>query len=126
VCEGYRPERREYLHSACCDVSDLITEIESWLMRWPQVMTVLAVAAEGAHLHPGIMKFYYSSKLPKHVSSLFTFEAIRGCGMGELLEFKQEGDWCSPGEAMELLLPIEMEARDMMSALLEGLPELFG
>ena len=30
--------------------------------------------------------------------------------MGELAEFKQEGEWCSPGEAMELSLPIEMEA----------------
>jgi hypothetical protein len=46
--------------------------------------------------------------------------------MGELVEFKQEREWCSPGEAMELLLPIEMEAKDMVSALLEGLPELFG
>ena len=72
------------------------------------------------------MEFYYSSELPKHFSSLFTFAAIRGCGMGELVEFKQEREWCSPGEAMELLLPIEMEAKDMVSALLEGLPELFG
>ncbi len=72
------------------------------------------------------MEFYYSSQLPKHFSSLSTFEAIRGCGMGELIEFKQEGEWCSPGEAMELLLHIEMEARDMVSALQEGLPELFG
>ncbi len=86
---GYRPQRSEYLHRACCDVSDLITEIESWLMRWPLVM---AVAAEGAQLHPGIMELYYSSELPKHVSSLFTFEAIRGCGMGVLAEFKQEGE----------------------------------
>ncbi len=31
-----------------------------------------------------------------------------------------------PGEAMELLLPIEMEAREMVSTLLEGLPELLG
>ncbi len=54
----------EYLHRACCDVSDLITEIESWLTRWPQVMAVLAVAAEGAHLHPGIMEFYFSRELP--------------------------------------------------------------
>jgi hypothetical protein len=123
VHAGYRPQRREYLHCACFDISGPITEIETWLTRWPQVM---AVAAEGAHLHPGIMEFYYSSELPNHVSSLFTFEAIRGCGMGELAEFKQEGEWCSPGEAMELLLPIEMEARDMVSALLEGLPELFG
>jgi hypothetical protein len=45
--------------------------------------------------------------------------------MGELAEFKQEGEWCSPGESMELLLPIEMEAREMVSALLEGLPKLF-
>jgi hypothetical protein len=72
------------------------------------------------------MEFYYSSELPKHVSSLFTFKVIRGCGMGELTEFKQEGEWCSPGEAMELLLPIKMEARDMVSAQLQGLPELFG
>jgi hypothetical protein len=62
----------------------------------------MAVAAEGAHLHPGIMEFDYSSELPKHVSSLFTFKAIRGCGMGELAEFKQEGECCSPREVMEL------------------------
>jgi hypothetical protein len=39
------------------------------------------------------MEFYYSSELPKHFSSLFTFAAIRGCGMGELAEFKEEGEW---------------------------------
>ncbi len=61
---GYRPQHKEYLHRTCCDVSKLIIEIESWLARWPQVMVLLAVAAEGAHLHPGIMEFYYSSELP--------------------------------------------------------------
>ncbi len=71
--------------------------------------------------HNGVLLL---QRAPKHVSSLF--EGIRGCGMGELVEFKQEGEWCFPGEAMELLLPIEMKARDMVSALLEGLPEFFG
>ncbi len=31
-----------------------------------------------------------------------------------------------PGEAMELLLPIEMEVREMVTALLEDLLELLG
>jgi hypothetical protein len=84
-------------------------------------MAALMVAAEGAHLYPGILDFYLP-ELPKHVSHLFTFEAMGGCGMGELAEFKQEGEWCSPGS----LLPIEMEVREMVTAILEGLPELFG
>ncbi len=36
------------------------------------------------------------------------------------------GGVVQPREAMELLLPIEMEAREMVSALLDGLPKLFG
>ncbi len=79
----YRPVRREYLHLACCDVADLLKEIGSWLTRWPQVMAALAVAAEGAHLHPGILDFYLP-ELPKLVSHLFTFEVVTGCGLGEL------------------------------------------
>jgi hypothetical protein len=126
VRAGYRPCRQDYLHRACCDVADLLKEVGSWLTRWPQAMAALAVGAAGAHLHPGILDFSYSPELPEHVSHLFTFEAIRGHGMGELAEFKGEGDWFNPGEAMEMLLPIEMEAREMVAALLEGLPELFG
>jgi hypothetical protein len=78
-------------------VVDLLKEIGSRLIRRPQVMAALTVAAEGAHFHPGILDFSYLPALPKHVSHLFTLEAIRGCGMGELAEFKQEGEWCSPG-----------------------------
>jgi hypothetical protein len=126
VRAGYRPVRWEYLHCTCCEVADLLNKIGRWLTRWPQVMVALAVAAVGAHLNHGIMDFSYLPELPKHVSHLFTFKVVRGCGMGELAESKQEGEWCNPGEAMELLLPIEMEVREMMTALLEGLPELFG
>jgi hypothetical protein len=46
--------------------------------------------------------------------------------MGNLAEFRQEVQCCNTEEAMELLLPIEMEAREMMAALLEALPEIFG
>jgi hypothetical protein len=49
VCSGYCPCRREYLNRACCDVSDLLKEISSWLTQWPAVMAALVVAAEGAH-----------------------------------------------------------------------------
>ena len=38
----------------------------------------------------------------------------------------QEGQWCNPEEAMELLPPIQMEAREMVAVLLEALPEIFG
>jgi hypothetical protein len=65
-------------------VADLLNEIGGWLTRWLQLMAGLAVAAEGAHLHPGILDFSCLPELPKHVSHLFTFEAIKGCGMGEL------------------------------------------
>jgi hypothetical protein len=126
VRDGFRPARREYLHRACCDVSDLLDEVKGWLTRWPDAMAALAIAAEGAHLHPDILEFTYSRELPKMVSALFSFEAIRGSGLGRLAEFRQDGEWCSREEAAELLLPIEREAREMVQALLEALPEIFG
>ncbi len=41
--------------------------------------------------HHGIL--WNLPELPKHVSHLFTFQVVRGCGMGELAEFKQEVEW---------------------------------
>jgi hypothetical protein len=32
----------------------------------------------------------------------------------------------NPHEAMDMLLPIMMEAREMVEALLKGLPEIYG
>jgi hypothetical protein len=122
VRDRFCPARREYLHRACCDVSDLLDEVKGWLTRWPDAMAALAIAAEGAHLHPDILEFSYSRELPKMVSALFSFEAIRGSGLGRLAEFRQDGEWCSREEAAELLLPIEREAREMVRALLEALP----
>ncbi len=57
----------------------------------------LAVAAEGAHLHPDILDFSYSPELAKHVSSLFTFEAIRGCGMGGSQNLSRRGSGAALG-----------------------------
>jgi hypothetical protein len=31
VRAGYCPNREEYLHQACCDVSDLLDEVRGWL-----------------------------------------------------------------------------------------------
>ncbi len=49
---------RECLHRTYCYVSDsdLLEEVRSWLTQWPAAMMVaLAVAAEGARLHPGLL-----------------------------------------------------------------------
>ncbi len=73
VRDGFRPARREYLHWACCDVSDLLDEVKDWLTRWPDAMAALAIAAEGAHPHLYILEFSYSRELPKMVSALFSF-----------------------------------------------------
>ncbi len=54
-------------------------------------LAALLVAAEGAYLHPGILEFSYIPKLPKHVSVLFTFDAIRRDGMGRKADFNREG-----------------------------------
>ncbi len=74
-------------------------------------MAALAIAAEGAHSHPDILEFSYSRELPKMVSALFSFEAIRESGLGRLAEFGQDEELCSREEAEEFLLPIEREAR---------------
>jgi hypothetical protein len=97
------PPREKGLHRACCDVADLLVEVNSWLTQWPAAMAALAVAAEGAHLHEGILKF--SAELPKHVSSMFTFEAIRGHGMGSLAAFNNDGEGCNPQEALRSSFP---------------------
>ncbi len=121
VRDRFRPARREYLHRACCDVSDLLNEVKGWLTRWPDEMAALAIAAEGAHPHPYILEFSYCRELPKMVSALFSFEAIRGSGLGRLVELGQDEELCSREEAAEFLLPIEREAREMVRAL----PEIF-
>ncbi len=126
VRDGFRPARRENLHRACCDVSDLLDKVKGWLTRWPDAMAALAISAEGAHPHPYILEFSYSRELPKMVSALFSFEAIRGSGLGRLAEFGQDEELCSREEAAEFLLPIEREAREMVRALYEALPEIFG
>ena len=53
-------------------------------------MAPLPVAAEGVHNAPSPWDPVLLELL-KHVSSLFTFEAIRSCGMGNLAELRQEG-----------------------------------
>ncbi len=121
VCSGYCPCQQEYLHHACCDVSDLLKEISSWLTQWPAVMAALAVAAEGTHLHKGILDFSYAPNLAKHVCELFTFKVST-----RLHKFNCEGEWMNVQEAMDMLLPIVMEAREMVEALLKGLPEIYG
>jgi hypothetical protein len=77
----FKLSRRDYLHRACCDVSDLLNEVSSWLTRWPAVMAV-----EGAHLYEGILDFSYSPELAKLVYGLFTFESLIGHAMGRLHE----------------------------------------
>ena len=62
---GFHPDHREYLHRACCDVTDLLEEVQAWAMRWPMVLAAMLVAAEGAFLHPGILEFSYSPELLK-------------------------------------------------------------
>jgi hypothetical protein len=62
---GFHPDHRECLHRACCDVTDLLEEVQAWAMRWPMVLAAMLVAAEGAFLHPGILEFSYSPELPK-------------------------------------------------------------
>jgi hypothetical protein len=74
-------------------------------------MAALAIAAEGAHPHPDILEFSYSRELSKMVSAHFSFEALRGSGLGRLVEFGQDEELCSREEAEEFLLPIECEAR---------------
>jgi hypothetical protein len=74
VHAGYRLNRREYLHRACCDVADLLVEVGSWLMQWPTAMATLAVATEGAHLHEGVLEFSYSPELQKHVGWSSNYE----------------------------------------------------
>jgi hypothetical protein len=64
--------------------------VKGWLTRWPNAIAALAIAAEGAHPHPYILEFSYSRELPKMVSALFSFEAIRGSGLGRLAEFRQD------------------------------------
>jgi hypothetical protein len=86
---GFHSDLREYLHRACCDVSDLLEEIQGWPTWWPMALAALMVAAEGAHLHPGILEFSYSPELPKHVSVIFSFDAIRRDGMGRLADFNR-------------------------------------
>jgi hypothetical protein len=83
VRSGYNPCMQDYLHCTCCDVSDLLKEINSWLSQWPAAM----VATEGAHLHEGILDFSYALDLAKHVCRLFTFETFRRHAMGRLHEF---------------------------------------
>jgi hypothetical protein len=46
--------------------------------------------------------------------------------MGCLALVNGEGEWCNPPEAFALLLPIEREARDIVLALLESLPDIYG
>jgi hypothetical protein len=45
--------------------------------------------------------------------------------MGSLAEFREEGEYCSIQEALSTLYPIEFEARGIVEALLEGLPEIY-
>jgi hypothetical protein len=89
-------------------------------------LAALLVAAEGAYLHTGILEFSYSPELPKHVSVLFTFDAIRRDGMGRLADFNREGEWCAVADAMSYTLPIERKAQEMVDAILEGLHKIFG
>jgi len=77
------------------------------------------------HIRSWIPRTRQSFCIMSAASSHFR-KAIRGCGMGNLAEFWQEVQWCNPEEPMELLPPIEMEAREMVAALLSALPEVFG
>jgi hypothetical protein len=106
IRSGYHPCRRDYLHRGCCNVSDLLKEIRSWLSQWPAVMAALVVAAEGTHLHEGILNFRYALDLAKHVCRLFTFSST----------MFNEGEWMNPQEALDMLLPMEREAREMVEA----------
>jgi hypothetical protein len=125
VRAGYRPNREEYLHQACCDVSDLHDEVRGWLTQWPVAAATFQVAAAAAHLHPAAADFSYAPQLQELVGSLFIFEATHGYGMSSLAEFRKEGEYCSIQEGLSTLYPIELEARGMVEALLEGLPEIY-
>jgi hypothetical protein len=106
VRAGYRPNREEYLHQARCDVT-------------------FRVAAADAHLHPAAADFSYAPQLQELVGSLFKFETTHGYGMSSLAEFREKGEYCSIQEGLSTLHPIELEARGMVEALLEGLPKIF-
>ncbi len=120
----YSPNREEYLHQACCDVSDLLDEVRGWLAQWPVVAATFQVASAAAHLHPATADFSYAPQLQELVGSLFIFEATHGYGMSSLAEFR-EGEYCSIQEGLSTLYPIELEARGMVEALLEVLPEIY-
>jgi hypothetical protein len=108
VRAGYK---REYLHRTCCDVADLLNEIGRWPTWWQQVMAALAVAAEGAHLHPGIMEFSGICRSCPNMSATFSpFRWSEAAAWESWLSLsRKESGWVQPGEAMQLLLPIEIE-----------------
>ena len=117
VMAGYRPNRMEYLHQACCDVSDILDEVRGWLTQWPVAAATFQVAAAAAHLHPAAADFSYAPQLQELVGSLFIFEATHGYVMSSLAEFREEGEYCSIQEGLSTLFPIDLEARGMVEAL---------
>jgi hypothetical protein len=121
VRSGYRPNRTAFLQRACCDVGVLMEEVQRWGVSWPRAFAALRVAAERAWLHPEAHNFTLVPNLSKLAAGAFIAEQLLGAGIAGLEAFRDEGEWMPVGEAMQLLLPVEREASDLVDVLLEGL-----
>jgi hypothetical protein len=126
VRAGYRPDCVAYLHRACCDVGELVQEIQQqWGGSWPVARAALQMAAKCAWLHPEAGQFTYFPHLAKLAAEAFIVEQLMGEGLGGLEAFKDEGEWISFVKSFELLRPYEQEASAMVDTLLDSLVKLF-
>jgi hypothetical protein len=107
VRAGYRPDRSEYLHRACCDVGELIAEVERWEVQWPAALAVIRASAEGAWLHPAATEFTHVPNMTKLLAGSFITEQLIGEGLARLEAFRDHGEWIPVDEALALLFPIE-------------------
>jgi hypothetical protein len=88
VRAGYRPDRVAYLHRACCDVGELVQEVQRWGRSWPTALAVFRVAAERAWLHPEAAQFTFIPHLAKLAAEAFIVELLIGEELGILEAFR--------------------------------------
>jgi hypothetical protein len=65
-----------------------------------------------------ILDFSYALDLAKHVCRLFTFVACEDTPLGDAMSSTMfnEGEWINLQETLDMLLPYEGEAREMVEA----------
>jgi hypothetical protein len=105
VRAGYWPNRVTYLHRACCDVGELVQEVQRWGRSWPITLVVFWAVAERAWLHPEAAQFTFVPHLAKLAAEAFIVEQLMGERLGGLEAFRDEGEWISVADSFEVEIP---------------------